>query len=266
MKFIDTHSHIYDSAFDADRARTIDAAREAGVERILLPAVDSQSHEAMFGLVRAYPRYCFPMMGLHPTSVNDNPEYMRELELVERLLDDPASVGAGRFCAVGEVGLDLYWSKEWEQQQTEAFRFQIELALRHDLPLAIHTREAWPQMHRVLSEYGGRGIRGVMHAFAGSYEDYCAIKTYGDFLFGIGGVVTYKRSGIAEVLPRMELDDLVLETDAPYLTPVPHRGKRNESAYLGFICDKIGELLGVDSEQVAEHTSKSATRMFPDID
>lgn len=262
MSLIDTHSHIYDSAFDSDRDRVIAAARSGGVDRILLPAVDSESHEAMFDLARAYPDYCVPMMGLHPTSVNDNANYLAELEIVEKFLSDPALAGVGRFCAVGEVGIDLYWSRDWEREQVEAFRFQIELALKHDLPLVIHTRNAWAQMHEVLRDYRTRGLRGVMHAFAGTYDDYVSVTEYGDFVFGIGGVVTYKRSEIAEVIPRMSLSNIVLETDAPYLTPVPFRGKRNESAYVRYVCERVGELMGVSSEDVARATTRSALRIF----
>lgn len=261
-ELIDTHSHIYDTAFDDDRDKVIEAAKERGVSHILLPAIDSQSHHSMAELTVAYPGYCLAMMGLHPTSVNDNPRYIEELEVVERLLANPSLVGIDRFCGVGEVGLDLYWSTQWEAEQQQALRFQIELALKHDLPLAIHTRNAWTAMREVLSDYKGRGVRGVMHSFSGSYDDYKAIKECGDFLFGIGGVVTYKRSEIAELLPRMELGDIVLETDSPYLPPVPYRGKRNESSYISLICDKVAEIYGVTPDEAARTTTLSAKRMF----
>lgn len=190
---IDTHSHIYDSAFDEDRAEAIDAARASGVEVLLMPAIDSLSHEPMLDVARLYPDYCLPMIGLHPTSVNDNPDYERELSLVEEYLASPPM----RFYGIGEVGLDLYWEQRWEREQMDVLRRQIELSLHYDLPLAIHTRQAMPQMCEVLSEFAGRGMRGVMHAFSGTVEDYERIRGYGDFLFGIGGTVTYKKGGTA---------------------------------------------------------------------
>ena len=185
---IDTHSHIYDEVFDGDRDAVVARAREAGVGRILLPAVDGHSYRAMFETARRYAGYCFPMMGLHPTSVNDNPRYRDDLERVARLLEVPPD--GIRFCGVGEVGLDLYWSRDFADEQLEALRFQIELALRYELPLVIHTRDAWDEMCGVLEEYRGRGVRGVMHSFCGTREHYRRILGCGDFLFGVGGVVT----------------------------------------------------------------------------
>lgn len=256
---IDTHTHIYDEAFDDDRASVIARAVESGVGAALLPAVDSQSHDALFRLSASHPGMFFPMMGLHPTSVNDNPRYGEELRLVEEYLKNPS---AGRVYAVGEVGLDLYWSRDWQREQTEVFERQIELALEHDLPLVIHTRDCWPEMLASLNKYRGAGLRGVMHSFSGTYEDYLKVKELGDFAFGIGGVVTYKNSLIAAILPRMDVGDLVLETDAPYLPPVPHRGRRNESSYLKYICDKVAELLDTESATVEATTTRTAIRIF----
>ena len=261
MNLIDTHSHLYDRAFDGDRAEAVGRALGAGVRKILLPAIDSESHEALFGLARTYPGVCFPMMGLHPTSVNDNPRWRQELEAVGKYLQAPPE-GIGRFCAVGEVGIDLYWSKEWAREQMEAFERQIELSLEHGLPLVIHTRAAWKEMAEMLGRFRGKGLRGVMHAYSGEYGEYRQIKEYGDFLFGIGGVVTYKNSGLAEVLGRMSVEDIVLETDCPYLTPVPFRGKRNESSYITYIRDKVAEIYRMPAEEVAEVTTRNAGRMF----
>ncbi len=229
---IDTHSHIYDEVFDGDRDAVVARAREAGVGRILLPAVDGHSYGAMFETARRYAGYCFPMMGLHPTSVNDNPRYRDDLERVARLL--------------------------------EALRFQIELALRYGLPLVIHTRDAWDEMCGVLEEYRGRGVRGVMHSFCGTREHYRRILGCGDFLFGVGGVVTFKRSAIAGLLPEIGIERAVLETDAPYLTPVPFRGKRNESAYVRYVCAKVAELCGTDERRVEEVTERNVRAMFGD--
>lgn len=258
---IDTHSHIYEPEFDEDRDAAIARAREAGVERLLLPAIDAASDERLFEACRRYGDYVVPMMGLHPTSVNDNPSWRDELRRVEEYLQRPP-VGVSRFAAVGEIGLDLYWSTEWRAEQEEAFRQQLDLALRHNLPIVVHTRSAWREMRDVVREYGGRGLRGVFHAFSDDVECYRELREAGDFAFGIGGVVTFKRSALAEVVAAMELDDIVLETDCPYLTPVPHRGQRNESAYVRFVCEKIAELKGVTAEEVARRTTATAKRLF----
>lgn len=212
MELIDTHTHPFDEAFDVDRAEVVARACEAGVRRMMCPAIDAATHAALFGLCDAYPDVCLPMMGLHPTSVNDNPDWRREVALVEEYLSGGVS---RRFYAVGEVGLDFYWSREWQREQEEAFRRQVEFSLRFGLPLVIHTREAWPEMLGLLREFRGSGVRGVMHAFSGTWEEYEAVKACGDFLFGIGGVVTYKKSTLPEVVSRMPLGDMVLETDAP---------------------------------------------------
>ena len=261
MELIDTHSHLYEPEFDTDREEALERAAAAGVGRLLLPAIDSASHERLFALCRRHPGRCLPMMGLHPTSVNDNPRWREELATVERLLQYPPE-GIGRFCAVGEIGLDLYWSRDFRKEQIEAFRRQIEMALRYGLPIAVHTRDAWPETLEVIEDFRGRGLRGVFHAFSDGLETYRALKACGEFVFGIGGVVTYKKSKIAEAVREMELGDLVLETDCPYLTPVPHRGERNESAYVRYVCAKVAELKGLAPEAVAAATTANAERMF----
>ncbi|MFI3265894.1 MAG: TatD family hydrolase, partial [Rikenellaceae bacterium] len=229
MIFADTHTHLYDDKFDTDREQTVNNAIASGVKYLFLPAVDHTSNEALFELVREHKDSCFAMMGYHPTSVNEYVDnYVEMIDNVEKLLKTPPS--GIEFCAVGEIGLDLYWSKDFLSEQLYALRRQFELALELDLPVVVHCRDAWPQMLEVLGEYRGRNLRGIMHGFSGSYEDYLNIKDMGDFLFGIGGPITYKKSPQAEVLKYMDLNDIVLETDAPYLTPVPYRGKRNESA------------------------------------
>lgn len=261
MRLIDTHSHLYEPEFDADREEALARAAAEGVCRLLLPAIDAESHERLFDLCRRHPDRCTPMMGLHPTSVNDNPHWREELALVERYLQHPPE-GIARFCAVGEIGLDLYWSRDFREEQTEAFRRQIDLALHHGLPIAVHTRDAWAETVEVVEEYRGRGLRGVFHAFSDGAETYRRLKACGEFVFGIGGVVTYKKSRIADVVREMELGDLVLETDCPYLTPVPHRGERNESAYVRYVCAKVAELKGLTQEEVAAATTANAERMF----
>ena len=183
MNLIDTHSHLYDEAFDPDREKAFERARNEGVRRLLLPAIDSESHERLFDLCRRHPDRCTPMMGLHPTSVNENPRWREELNLVEHYLQSPPE-GIPPFCAVGEIGLDLYWSREFREEQIEAFRRQIELALQYRLPIAVHTRDAWPETVEIIREYRGRGLRGVFHAFSDGIETYRALKACGDFLFG----------------------------------------------------------------------------------
>ena len=258
---IDTHSHIYDEAFDDDRNEVVERARAEGVERIILPAIDGESNERLFDMCRACGDYVVPLMGLHPTSVNDNPRWREELAEVERLLANPPQ-GVNRFYGVGEIGLDLYWSRDWQAEQTEAFRAQLDMALKYDLPIVVHTRDAWEEMAAIIEEYRDKGLRGVFHAFSSDVAMYERLKEYGDFVFGIGGVVTFKKSALAEVVKAMQLEDLVVETDAPYLTPAPHRGTRNESSYVRFVAQKIAELKGVDYEVIAERTTANAKRIF----
>lgn len=258
---IDTHSHIYDEAFDDDRKVVVERAKLEGVERIILPAIDGESNERLFELCRECGDYVVPLMGLHPTSVNDNPRWREELAEVARLLENPPQ-GIERFYGVGEIGLDLYWSRDWQSEQEEAFRVQLELALKFDLPVVIHTRDAWEEMAAIVEEYAGRGLKGILHAFSADVAMYERLRKAGDFLFGIGGVVTFKKSALAEVVKDMRLEDLVIETDSPYLTPVPHRGTRNESSYVRFVAAKIAELKGVAYEVVAAETTANAKRIF----
>ncbi|MCM1151176.1 MAG: TatD family hydrolase [Alistipes sp.] len=261
MQLIDTHSHLYEPEFDADREEALARAVDAGVGRLLLPAIDSQSHERMFDLCRRHPDRCIPMMGLHPTSVNDNPRWREELEEVEAYLKNPPE-GIARFCAVGEIGLDFYWSSDFRDEQEEAFRRQCRLAADLRLPIAVHTRNAWPEMIAIIEEFRGTGLRGVFHAFGEDVGTYRKLKSCGDFLFGIGGVATFKKSKLAETVRDMDLADLLLETDCPYLTPAPHRGERNESAYAVHICTRIAELKGTTPEAVAAATTANARRLF----
>lgn len=271
MRLVDTHTHIYGPEFDEDREATFARAREAGVESFIFPAIDQESYEAQFALTRSR-NDCYSLIGLHPTSVNDNPQWREHLAIVERLLrncnggecDHP--IGSPerpveRFWGIGEVGLDFYWSTDWKAEQSEAFRRQVELSIEYDLPLVVHTRSAWNEMLTLLEEYKGRA-RGVLHAFGEGVEVYERIKELGGFVVGIGGVVTYKKSALAESVPHIGLEDMVLETDAPWLTPVPFRGKRNESGYLVYICRRVAELKGVTPEEVAEATTQNALRVF----
>lgn len=266
MQLIDTHSHLYAEEFDSDRAEAVLRAQEYGVERLLLPAIDSESHERMFSLAQVYSDFCRPMMGLHPTSVNDNPRWREELALVEQYFAQPPE--GLRFCAVGEIGLDYYWSQEFVAEQREAFVTQCRLAARLDLPVAIHTRAAWDDMCEILEAETARAaargerLRGVLHAFSEGADIYRRLKACGHWLFGIGGVVTFKKSLVAQAVAEMALEDIVLETDCPYLTPVPYRGKRNESAYVRYVCNKVAEIKGLQADEVARVTTENARRMF----
>lgn len=267
MNLIDTHSHLYEPEFDADREEALARAFDAGVGLLLLPAIDAASDERLFALCRRHPDRCLPMMGLHPTSVNDNPRWREELARVARCLDNPPE-GVPPFCAVGEIGLDYYWDDRFAAEQIEAFTAQCRLAAARNLPVAIHTRAAWNDMCRIVGQEAeaararGERLRGVFHAFSEDADTYRALRGAGDFLFGIGGVVTFKKSQVAETVREMALDEIVLETDCPYLTPVPHRGERNESAYVRLVCEKIAQIKGLDPEEVAAATTANAARMF----
>ena len=256
--FIDTHTHLYAEQFDNDRDNSIRRAIDAGVTRMFLPGVDSESHDTLIELVKAWPENCFAMAGFHPTSANDNPDFRKELDLLARMLENPPV----KFWGIGETGLDLYWSQDFLREQEEALRFQIELALKYNLPIIVHTRESFEDAIRVFTDYRARGVRGIFHSFAGTVEHYRTIRGLGDFRFGIGGVVTYKNSQVGPVVAEMDLNDIVLETDAPYLPPVPFRGKRNESAYIPYIAEKIAEIKGVPVEEVARVTTQNAKDIF----
>lgn len=255
---IDTHSHIYAEEFDADRNEALERARAAGVEMLLLPDIDSSSRDRMLSLAAAHGDWCRAMVGLHPTSVNDNPRWQEELDMVERMLQQPPLP----LCGVGEIGLDLYWSRDFFREQREVLHAQLALAIQYDMPVVIHTRSAYAEMLDSLATYRGRGLRGVLHAYADSVDTARKVERLGDFLFGIGGVVTFKNSGLDRVVAELPTELLLLETDCPYLTPVPHRGKRNESAYVEYVCRKIAELHGRSFEEVDAITTASARRMF----
>ncbi len=257
---IDTHSHIYEPEFDADRAEAVARAGAAGVGLMLLPAIDRESDAGMFATHAAYPESTRVMMGLHPTSVNDNPQWRSDLERTRELLENPPA--GVRYCAVGEIGLDFYWSDGFQAEQVEAFERQLDWAAEFGLPVAIHTRAAWERMRECMKKRRGSGLRGVFHAYGEDAALYRELRGCGDFLFGIGGVVTFKKSAVAKAVREMSLDDIVLETDCPYLTPAPHRGKRNEPAYTTYICAKVAELKGVAPEEVAARTTANAKRMF----
>lgn len=249
---IDSHCHLYVEEFDADRDVVMKRAMDAGIGKFFLPAIDSKTTEAMFQMEKDYPGICFCMAGLHPCSVNEKTE--EELALVFDM------VSRRKFAAIGEIGLDFYWDKTFIDAQFDAFHRQILLAIDHKLPIVIHSRDAMQETIDVVKQYKGR-LRGIFHCFGGSRKDAETIIELG-FLLGIGGVVTYKNAGLAEVIRDIGLQHLVLETDAPYLTPVPYRGKRNESSYLKLVQEKIAAILQVRPEEVAGITTANALNLF----
>ncbi len=257
---IDTHSHLYEPDFDADRNAAIERARHAGVEHILLPNINASSIAPMLDMCRQYPGYCFPMLGLHPTDVN-KADYLRVLDHMATLLVDRGHP----YIAIGEVGLDYYWDHSNAAEQEKAFRIQIEWAIRHSLPLIIHARSAHRQLVTAISEYSKEHITGVFHCFGGTTEEALELLQFQGFALGIGGVVTYKKSPLPETLKQVPLDRIVLETDSPYLSPVPHRGKRNESAFIVATMHKIADIYGISPQAVEKATNNNVRRLFPRI-
>lgn len=253
MIIIDTHCHLYTEEFKDDIEQVIANAQQESVQQFYLPNIDSSSIESMLQLEAKYPGVCMAMMGLHPCSVGAN--HQEELQTVENWLQKRS------FAAIGETGLDFYWDRTFEIQQYEAFRRQIELALQYQLPIVIHTRNAMQQCIDVISEYTGSGLKGIFHCFGGSLQEAEKIISLG-FYLGIGGVLTYKNSGLPAVLEHISLDHIVLETDAPYLAPVPKRGKRNESAYLKYIITALAGIKNISPQEIARITTANATFVF----
>jgi TatD DNase family protein len=253
MIFIDSHTHIYLEEFASDIDTVIDRADKEGIKKIFLPAIDSAHHQEMFLLEQQFPETCFCMMGLHPCSVKEN--YQEEIDIVKQLL------ATRKFYAVGEIGLDFYWDKTFTTQQYDAFEQQMQLALDFNLTINIHTRNATQETINLVKPFSKKGLRGTFHCFGGSIETAKQIMDM-NFLMGIGGVVTYKKSGLEETLKDVPLEYLVLETDAPYLTPVPYRGKRNEPSYIKIIAQRIAEIKNTSIEEVARITTMNAEKIF----
>ena len=250
---IDTHSHLYLEEFNSDIDQIILRSKQSGVEKIYLPAIDSQTTQQLIQLEIKYPSYCIAMMGLHPCYVKEN--YKAELEKVSSLLQQR------KFAAIGECGLDFYWDKTFEKEQYEALEQQIEWALEYQLPIVLHTRNATQETIDVIKKYADKGLKGIFHCFGGSSDEANQIIETG-FYLGIGGVITYKNSGLYKVINEIDLKHIVLETDSPYLTPVPNRGKRNETSFLKIIAEKIAELKNCSYEEVANATTQNALSLF----
>ena len=254
MNFTDTHTHLFLEQFADDIDDVIVRAQQAGVQQFFLPNIDKSTTEAILKLANNYPNCCFPMMGLHPCSVNE--AFESELQEVERWHTKE------KFYAVGEIGIDLHWDDTFISQQKEAFRRQIELAKKLKLPIVIHVRESFQDVFEIIDELNDDHLTGIFHCFSGSLSQAQKIIDYTGFKLGIGGVLTYKNSGLDTVIKQINLQHIVLETDSPYLAPVPHRGERNESAHLVHIAEKLAEVKGLTIEDVANVTTANARAIF----
>jgi TatD DNase family protein len=250
---IDSHCHLYLPEFDEDRKMVLERGIKSGVVRYLLPAIDSETTVAMLQMADEFSEICFPMAGLHPCSVKEN--FEAELDMVDQLLKQR------KFIAIGETGLDYYWDMTFAQQQVRALQWQAEKALEYDLPIVLHTRNATRATIEVIQPFISKGLRGVFHCFGGSIEEAKEIIDMG-FYMGIGGVVTYKNGGLDRVLPEIGFNNIILETDAPYLAPVPFRGKRNESSFLTYIAEKIASIMGATADEVKAITTLNARKIF----
>lgn len=252
--FVDTHTHLFVDAFDEDRAEIVQKAINAGVEKMLLPNIDIDTIDAMHALAHQFPNNCYSMMGLHPGSIKE--DWRDRLEIIR------ANLFNGKYVAVGEIGMDLYWDKTFVKDQAEAFRMQVEWAKELGLPIVIHAREAFEPIFEILDEINDDRLTGVFHCFTGSVEQANRALGYGGFKLGIGGVLTYKKAELDKVLEQIELKNIILETDSPYLPPVPFRGKRNESSYLLHIAEKLTEVYGVPLSTIELETTKNAHELF----
>ncbi len=250
---IDTHAHLYAKQFDEDREEMLRRAEKAGIHRFYLPNIDSTSIEVMLELEATHPDKCFAMMGLHPCSVKA--DYEKELTIVEQWL------GRRSFCAVGEIGIDLYWDKTLLEEQKDAFRRQINWAKELQVPIIIHARDALDIIIDIVKEEKDERLQGIFHCFGGTLEQAQSIMDL-EFYMGLGGVLTYKKAKLDEIVRNIPMDHLVLETDAPYLAPTPKRGKRNESAYMSFVAQKLANIKELSLEEVAKITTKNALKVF----
>lgn len=254
MRLIDTHAHLYADEFSADLPQVVQRAKEAGVEKVFLPNIDVDSVSALKRVVRQFPSFFVPMMGLHPTSVSV--DWKEQLDRIYQELNN------GNYVAVGEIGIDLYWDKTFEKEQIKVFEEQLAWSRDKDLPVAIHSRDAFSHVACSLKKVGATSLRGVFHSFGGTVEELEIALAFDNFFIGINGVVTFKNSALPQTLSYCDIHRIVLETDAPYLSPVPYRGKRNESGYLRLIVQKLADIYKMSEEGVAHITSENATRLF----
>ena len=253
MKLIDTHTHLYLEQFDGDRDEVVQRAIEQGVEKMLLPNIDQSSMDSLWDLCQKYPKNFFPMTGLHPTSVKE--DYKKELDIVAHELS------TRKYIAVGEIGIDLYWDKTFQNEQREALLFQFDLAIKHHLPVVIHSRDSFSEIMEVIETFDSPYLKGVFHCFSGTEQEALKIIDKG-FLLGLGGVLTFKNTTLREEIKNIDLKNIVLETDAPYLTPTPYRGKRNESAYVYYVAKTLAEVHNMSIHEIANITSQNAENLF----
>lgn len=258
IEFVDTHTHLFTSEFDEDRACVVQRAVEAGVTKLCLPAIDEASLAPILSMCDSFPGICYPMLGLHPTELGEKP-----LETLERMYSFLKN--HDRFIAIGEIGLDFYWDDSRKDEQIEVFCRQLEWALEFDLPVVIHSRSAFDILYSIMERYRGKALRGVFHCFSGSDEEAQKLLSFDGFYLGIGGVSTYKNSSLPAVLKSVPLERVVLETDSPYLAPVPKRGKRNESAYVPYVATRLADVYGCMLEEIAATTTANARKLFDRI-
>ena len=256
LRIIDTHSHLFTEEFDADRTAVLRRAKEEGVTRIYMPNIDETTIDRLLQVCEDNSGYCFPMMGLHPTSVNEH------FEIALQQIHQCLMTRREQFVAVGEIGLDLYWDDTYLEQQMKVFDLQVRWALEMDLPIVVHCRKAIQYIYKVLYPYKNTALRGIFHSFTGDPEEAELMLQFKRFMIGVNGIVTFKKSALPAILPQIPVERLVLETDAPYLTPVPHRGERNESAYICYTLMKVAQVLGCSPEELADQTSANAMRIF----
>ena len=261
-KLIDTHSHLFVEEFDADRTEVMQRAREAGITHIVMPNIDMASVEPMLQVCAEYPDLCYPSIGLHPTEVKE--DYRQVLAQMKAMLDASVHGETSRapFIAIGEGGLDLYWDTTYKTEQLAALEEQIGWALEYDLPIIIHSREAFPELYTLFSHYKESPLRGVFHSFTGTADEAHALLEFPGFMLGINGVITFKKSTLPDALSEVPLSRLVVETDSPYLAPTPYRGKRNESAYVARVVEKLAEVYQCSAEQVAAQVYETSERLF----
>ncbi len=250
---IDTHSHIYSEDFVNDIDEVIQRAYDNDIKKIVMPNIDSGSVKRLFDLSESYPHLCFPLLGLHPTSVSE--DYNEELQAVEYWMDKR------NFYGIGEIGIDLYWDRTYLKQQQDAFRYQVQLAKSKELPIVIHVRNSFNEVYEIVKEEQDGQLKGIFHCFTGNKQEAQKVVDIG-FKLGVGGVVTFKNSNLGEVLQSIDIKNIVLETDAPYLSPVPKRGSRNETAYLVYVAQKVAEVYNISVDEVAEITTFNARNLF----
>lgn len=260
-KLIDTHCHVYSEEFEQDMEGVIARAVDAGIGAMLMPAVNPNSLPQLLAVSERWPDICYPMIGLHPEDLSQ--DFHSQLNGLKAMLDeDQSAKGRRRFIGIGETGLDLYWDKTRLDDQIESFRVQIEWALEYDLPIVIHSRESFQELYNVLSDYRNSGLRGVFHCFSGSVQEASALMEFHGFMFGIGGVLTFRRSSLPQVVPFIPRDRILLETDCPYLAPVPCRGKRNEPSFMVHTAQALADACSCTLDEVVQFTTANARTLF----